>query len=104
VSKEAVTWALQQQVADPGAKLVLVALAHLACQRHRCWPGRAHLAAVSEQSIEKVGQDLRALREAGLVADTGDRAGPSARAVVWVLGVEGPVEPGPCSPDWKPPF
>ncbi len=101
---EAVTWALQQPLSDPGTKLVLVAIANLADKQHRCFPGRAHLAAVSGQEIEKVATDLRALRAGKLLADTGERAGPSKRGVVWVLGVEGPVEDAPTTKTWEPPF
>jgi hypothetical protein len=101
VSIEAVTWALQQPVLDPGTKLVLVAIAHLADKHHRCFPGRKHLAAVTGQAPEKVKADLDALRDAGLLADTGERAGPSSRAVVWVLAVAGPVTD---MKRWEPPF
>lgn len=92
MSLEAVTWALQQPLSDTGTKLVLVAIANLADKQHRCFPGRAHLAAVTGQETDKVADDLRALRASKLLADTGERAGPSKRAIVWVLGVDGPVE------------
>ncbi len=92
MSLEAVTWARKQALSDTGTKLVLVELAYLADKKHRCFPGRAHLAEVSGQDVEKVTADLRALRAGKLLADTGERAGPNRRAVVWVLGVDGPVD------------
>lgn len=104
MSGEAVTWALGVELPDPGTKLVLVALAQYADKRHRCFPGRVRLAQVSCQSIEKATADLALLRTRKLIADTGERAGPNRRAIVWELGVNGPVEPGALSPDWVPPF
>lgn len=101
MSLEAVNWALQQPVADTGTKLVLVAMAHLADKQHRCFPGRGHLAEVSGQAPEKVAEDLAALRAAKLLADTGERGGRTGRAVIWVLGVAGPVED---VKPWEPPF
>ncbi len=104
MSIEAVTWALQQTLPDAGTKLVLVAIANLADKQHRCFPGRAHLAEASCQTEQKVAEDVRALRETKMLADTGKRGGRTGRAVIWVLGVDGPVED--CAPgsDWETPF
>lgn len=104
MSAEAVTWALGVELPDPGTKLVLVAMAQFADKQHHCFPGRPRLALMSCQSLEKATADLVALRARKLIADTGHRAGPSKRAIVWQLGVDGPVEPGAASPDWEPPF
>lgn len=104
MSIEAVTWALQQTLPDAGTKLVLVAIANLADKQHRCFPGRAHLADASCQTEQKVAEDVRALRAAKLLADTGMRGGRTGRAVIWELGVAGPVEDRAPAAEWETPF
>ncbi|MEN5117476.1 helix-turn-helix domain-containing protein [Luteimonas sp. TWI662] len=91
MSIAATKWALQQQVGDPGTKLVLVAMAQLLNKENRCYPGAAYLAQVTEQSVGKVHNDLTALTELKLLGDTGLRAGPRRRGIVWQLAVAGPV-------------
>lgn len=103
MSVAAVNWALQQKAGDARAKVLLLALACLADKEHRCFPGRKYLSSVTELTADELREAMRALRAQRLVADTGDRSGKSGRAVVWVLGVNGPVDDRGHD-SWSPPF
>lgn len=91
MSHKAITWALQQTLADPGMKLVLIELANLAGSTNEAYPGAHYLAGRTAQDVTKVRADLAALNEAGLIANRGPRMGRRG-GCVWRLAVDGPVE------------
>lgn len=91
MSLQAVNWALAQPLPDPGTKLVLVLMANLASATHEAYPGVHYLAERSGQTVDKVREDVAALRVAHLIADSGIRIGRGRRGTRWRLGVTGPV-------------
>jgi hypothetical protein len=87
MSSQAVTWALAQPIAEPGVKFVLVAIAHLACPKHKAFPSLNWLASATGQDVETVSAARRALVASGHIADTFERVGESRRGKVWRLAV-----------------
>lgn len=67
MSVEAITWASKQRTGSAGAKLVLIALANYANERHECWPSQATLAEWTEQSDRTIRTHLAALEGMGLI-------------------------------------
>ncbi|KLJ02841.1 hypothetical protein [Luteimonas sp. FCS-9] len=92
MSTEATKWAFQQQVGDPGRKLVLLAMAQLVDKENCCFPGLGYLATLTEQSAGKVSADLDALVALNLIGDSARRKGRRQNTVVWQLAVNGPVQ------------
>lgn len=68
MSVEAITWASKQTAGSPGAKLVLIALANYANDRHECWPSQNTLAQWTEQSDRTIRTHLATLESMGLIS------------------------------------
>lgn len=63
MSVKAVTWALEQEIADPVSHLLLVNLANHANEDHVCWPGQQLLADRIGRSKDTVQRHLRKLEK-----------------------------------------
>jgi hypothetical protein len=66
MSLEAMTWAFKQHL-RPAEKIVLLALADFAGERHECWPSMETLADKSSLTARSVRTIIRGLEDAGLV-------------------------------------
>lgn len=62
------SWAWDQRVGDPAAKLVLMKLADQANDQGKCWPSQRSLADECEMSLNTVRRKLELLYAAGLVS------------------------------------
>lgn len=82
MSTKAVAWALEQQVGNPTAKLVLVGLAeHADRGSWVAWPGRATTALYSECDERTVSRHVSRLVDIGLIVELSvDELGPDDRA------------------------
>lgn len=67
------------------AKFVLVAMANLAGDGMTCWPSMQYLSNATCQDRKTVLEGIKRLREAGFIADTGDRKGATKSVVVYRL-------------------
>ena len=67
MSVQAISWALKQQVGNPVAKLVLIALANYADADGYCWPSQALLAAECGISLRCVRENLTRLEMVGAI-------------------------------------
>jgi DNA-binding transcriptional regulator YhcF (GntR family) len=94
VSVEAITWALAQPVRHSSAKFVLVVMANRADGDMICWPSMADVSAQTAQDRKTVQENIRRLREAGFIEDTGERKGSTKQVIVYRLKAPeiGPVE------------
>jgi uncharacterized phage protein (TIGR02220 family) len=95
VSVEAITWALRQEAGHSSAKFVLVALANCADADGVCWPSIAYLCDTTEQNRKTVIDNLKRLREAGLIVQTGDMKGRTGLIPVYRLNVRTNPKTGP---------
>src|SRR5690606_21892293 len=68
MSVQAIAWAFEQYVPQPGAKLVLLALANFANEQGLCWPSQATIAELTSQGVRTVRRHLATLEEMGLIA------------------------------------
>lgn len=68
MSVQAIAWAFEQYVPQPGAKLVLLALANFANEQGLCWPSQATIAELTSQGVRTVRGHLATLEEMGLIA------------------------------------
>jgi hypothetical protein len=66
MSVKAVGWAFEQRL-PPTQKIVLLALADFAGERHECWPSMETLAKMASLTSRSVRSTIRALEDLGLV-------------------------------------
>lgn len=94
MSNEAITWALAQPVKHSSAKFVLVVMANRADGDMVCWPSMADVCKQTSQDRKTVQENIRRLREAGFIEDTGTRKGSTKQVIVYRLKTpkNGPVE------------
>lgn len=86
MSVEAITWALRQPVRPSSTKFVLVVLANCASgDTFLAYPSTQYLADATGQDRKTVVLSLAKLRDAGLIEDTGKRAGTTRQVVVYRL-------------------
>ena len=84
MSVEAITWVISQQVSHSSAKFVLVMLANCADgQDFVAWPSVAYLSDCTGQDRKTVLENLKRLREAGFIEDTGERKGSTKQVTVY---------------------
>src|SRR5690606_6388891 len=85
MSVEAITWALAQPVKQSSAKFVLVVMANRADGDMVCWPSVADICNQTAQDRKTVLENMRRLREAGFIEDTGMRKGSTNQVIVYRL-------------------
>ena len=68
MSWRATAWAVKQKTGNPGAKVTLLALANCANADGLAWPSQQTLAGDTEQSIDTVQRQLRALEASGFIS------------------------------------
>jgi len=85
MSVEAITWALNLRLDRSSTKFVLVAMANCANSDMTCYPSVAYLADATSQNQKTVGENIRRLKEMGLIQDTGKRKGSTKQVVVYHL-------------------
>ena len=85
MSVEAITWALGLPIERSSAKFVLVAMANCANHDMTCWPSVQYLSDATSQNRKTVVENIRRLKEAGLVTDTGERKGGTRQIPVYLL-------------------
>jgi hypothetical protein len=85
MSVEAITWALKLKVERSTAKFVLVAMANCANNDLTCWPSVQYLSEATCQDRKTVLENIKRLKEAGYIVDTGLRCGLSAQVIVYML-------------------
>jgi hypothetical protein len=100
MSYEAMRWALSQPVEKSSAKFVLVAMAdcvNAEAGDMLCWPSTQHIAEITNQDRKTVLDNMRRLREAGFIHDTGKRRGITGQVAVYLLKTpeNGIVSKGP---------
>ncbi len=84
MSIQALTWAFKQKTSTPSTKLVLVALANYADERHSCFPSHIHLSERCQISDRQVRRCIDDLISQGLLTKK-QRVGTSNR---YFLGVD----------------
>lgn len=88
MSYEAMSWAMAQPVEKSSAKFVLVAMANCVngeAAEMLCWPSTQHLADATAQDRKTVMDNVRRLRDAGYIEDTGERKGATGQVAVYRL-------------------
>lgn len=85
MSVEAITWALGQPLKHSSAKFVLVALANCADSEGKAWPSVAYLCDATSQDRKTVIENLRRLKESGLLVNTGEMKGRTGQVPVYRL-------------------
>lgn len=89
MSFDAVSWAMDQQIGRATAKFLLVALAECVDGKGTdhmvCFPSAAHLARRTEMDRKSVNANLKLLRDAGFIEDTGERKGTTNQVVIYRL-------------------
>lgn len=78
-------WAFSQKVERSSAKFVLVAMADCANEEMRCWPSVMYLCEATCQDRKTVLENIRRLREAGLIRYTGEKRGSTGQIPVFEL-------------------
>src|SRR5690606_24694259 len=68
MSVQAIAWAFEQYVPQPGAKLVLLALANFANEHGVCWPSQETISELTSQGVRTVRRHLATLEEMGMIA------------------------------------
>ena len=85
MSVEAITWALKLRFDRSSTKFVLVAMANCANSDMTCYPSVAYLADATSQNQKTVAENIRRLKEMGLILDTGRRVGSTRQVIVYQL-------------------
>jgi hypothetical protein len=88
VSYDAMRWALAQPVPRSSAKFVLLAMANCVNSDGNemlCWPSTQHLSDATAQDRKTVLDNVRRLRNSGLIEDTGERRGMTGQVAVYRL-------------------
>lgn len=88
MSIEALNWALSQKLDRSSAKFVLVAMANCANEEMKCWPSIAHLSEATCQDRKTVLENIKRLKELGIISDTDSRMGKTLQVTVFVLNKE----------------
>jgi hypothetical protein len=88
LSIEAVGWALAQKLDRSSAKFVLVAMANCANESMECWPSVAYLSEATCQDRKTVLENIKRLKDAGIISDTEGRKGKTAQVTVYVINKE----------------
>jgi 5-methylcytosine-specific restriction endonuclease McrA len=96
LNQRAVHWALTQNTGSAADKLVLIVLAAQADERAYVRPARDELSAATHLDRKTIARAMRRLRLAGLIVDTGERAGPTGNRRTYLL----PLERKPSSQPW----
>jgi hypothetical protein len=81
MSVDALSWAKKQRAGSPAAKCVLMILADYADEHGVCWPSQETLARESEQSVDSVQRQLKALERIPLIVRNGRGLRNGKRAV-----------------------
>jgi len=85
MSVDAITTALKLNIDRSSAKFVLVAMAYCANNELTCWPSVQYLCEATSQDRKTVLENIKRLKELGLVVDCGDRKGMTRQVVVYQL-------------------
>lgn len=86
MSNPAITWALGQNVGRSSAKFVLVAMANLADETTMtCFPSIKYLSDATCQDRKTVLENIKRLKDAGYISDTGERKGATGQVIVYQL-------------------
>ncbi len=85
MSVEAITWALSLKVDRSSAKFVLVAMANCANNDMTCWPSVKYLSDATCQDRKTVLDNIKRLKDAGLIVDTNTRKGVTGSVPVYLL-------------------
>lgn len=85
MSVEAITWALNLKVERSSAKFVLVAMANCANNDMTCWPSVQYLSDATCQDRKTVLENIKRLKDAGLIMDTQLRKGHTGQVIVYQL-------------------
>ncbi|MFI1563835.1 helix-turn-helix domain-containing protein [Streptomyces sp. NPDC020490] len=100
MSIEAMAWAFRQNIAKPGAKLVLLALCDFADESWSCFPGQATLAEKTSQGERTVRRHLEWLEQEGFIvshARFSDGRRTSNRYTIHVPRAQRPPSASPTS-------
>ena len=81
MSIEAITWALRLRFDRSSTKFVLFVMASCANSDMTCYPSVAYLADATSQNQKTVAENIRRLKEMGLIFDTGDQDGDTGRVI-----------------------
>lgn len=88
MSLDATRWAWQQQGIRPLHKLILLSLADRAGTDDSVWPSYGQIAADTGADRKTICSAIKCLKEAGLLADTGERRGKTGQVqVLRLVGV-----------------
>jgi hypothetical protein len=82
---KSIVWAFEQEMFSSSQKFVLITLANFASETGKCYPSVETLARLTSLNIKTVRRSLQGLEEAGIVHDTGKRAGPTQQVKVYQL-------------------
>lgn len=85
MSVEAIAWALELKVGRSSAKFVLVAMANCANSDMTCWPSIQYLSDATCQDRKTVLENIKRLKEIGLIIDTNMRKGSTGQVIVYQL-------------------
>jgi hypothetical protein len=88
MSIEALNWALSQKIDRSSAKFVLVAMANCANEDMKCWPSIAYLSEATCQDRKTVVENIKRLKELGIISDTDSRMGKTLQVPVFSLNKE----------------
>lgn len=80
MSIQAVSWAISARVRNPGAKLLLIALANYADERGECWPSQERLERDTELSERTIRTKLKLLEDGGFLSREERRSDAGRRA------------------------
>jgi hypothetical protein len=81
MSVDALSWAKKQRTGSPAAKCTLMMLADYANEHGVCWPSQETLARETEQSVDSVQRQLKALEALRLIERSGRGLRNGRRAV-----------------------
>ena len=85
MSVEAISWALAQPLDRSSAKFVLVAMANCANADMTCWPSVAYLSDATCQDRKTVLENIKRLKEIGIIKATEDRRGKTGQVTVYLI-------------------
>lgn len=95
VSIEAMAWAFKQQIPNPGAKLVLLALCDFADESWSCFPGQETLSTKTSQSLSTVRRHLTWLEQHGYMSRSPRFVEGRRTSNRYILHTPRPVGPPP---------
>ncbi len=95
MSVEAISWALRQVAPNASSKHLLTVLANCADPAtFCCWPSVTYLEEATQQNRKTVFANLKRLKAAGLIADTGERRGATGQVIVYQINADNRTESG----------